>query len=159
MTVRNDLGGNPISSPPSSCTRRTHCVETRGVSPRGAWRPRECLLNQPPGGVRSILRFFYSFRDRDHLYLGCRFDGKSLSIPPISRLYQVAECVGGGHLILLIEWDVFRGGFYEVLRDRSCYPPFSRPCLWICTNLRGFRFSRCPLSYLDLPLNEHSDAP
>lgn len=46
-------------------------------------------LVSPPGGAEWIVRLYYSFQDRDHLYLvslSVFCHGKSLSIPLIPRI-------------------------------------------------------------------------
>lgn len=67
-------------------------------------------LVSAPGGAEWIVRLFYSFQDRDHLYLVRQAIDMYL-IDLISR-YQVLEYMGGGDLLnLLIEQDVFEEDF------------------------------------------------
>lgn len=95
-------------------------------------------LVSPPGGAEWIVRLFYSFQDRDHLYLVsltllCR--GRSLSISLIFRIQsrQVLEYMGGGDLLnLLIERDVFEEDFTRFyVAEVSVYRPFNSFCPWI----------------------------
>lgn len=100
-------------------------------------------LVNPPGGAEWIVRLFYSFQDRDHLYLvssRCFFcHGESLSISLISRagFYQVLEYMGGGDLLnLLIERDVFEENFARFYAaEVTGYRPFNFLCPWIPTFL------------------------
>ena len=85
-------------------------------------------LVSPPGGAEWIVRLFYSFQDRDHLYLvSLIVFGESLPISSILRMgfYQVLEYMGGGDLLnLLIERDVFEEDFTRFyVAEVSGYQP------------------------------------
>lgn len=62
-----------------------------------------------PAGSEWIVRLFYSFQDRDHLYLVCYMCSLVLVA---HNVVQVLEFMGGGDLLnLLIERDVFEEDF------------------------------------------------
>lgn len=99
-------------------------------------------LVSPPGGAEWIVRLYYSFQDRDHLYLvslGPFRRGGSLliSLIPYFQFPQVLEYMGGGDLLnLLIERDVFEEDFTRFyVAEVSVYRPFSCLCPWIPTFL------------------------
>jgi serine/threonine protein kinase len=63
-----------------------------------------------PNGAEWIVRLFYSFQDRDHLYLVCAGSSRTDHLNSLRR--QVLEFMGGGDLLnLLIEKDVFEENF------------------------------------------------
>ena len=101
---------------------------------------KDASLVTPPGGAEWIVRLFYSFQDRDHLYLVSLIvlcHGETLPIPSMSPtgLYQVLEYMGGGDLLnLLIERDVFEEDFTRFyVAEVSGYRPFNCFCPWIPT--------------------------
>ena len=92
-------------------------------------------LVSAPGGAEWIVRLFYSFQDRDHLYLVsldvfCRGESLSISLISPAGFYQVLEYMGGGDLLnLLIERDVFEEDFTRFYAaEVSFYPSFSCLC-------------------------------
>ena len=93
---------------------------------------KDASLVTPPGGAEWIVRLFYSFQDRDHLYLVSLIVlswQKSIDfIDPPTGFYQVLEYMGGGDLLnLLIERDVFEEDFTRFyVAEVSDYLPFSR---------------------------------
>jgi len=97
-------------------------------------------LVSPPGGAEWIVRLFYSFQDRDHLYLVslidfCHGESLSISLIPRAEYYQVLEYMGGGDLLnLLIKRDVFEEDFtrFYVAEVSTCRP-FNCLCSWLPT--------------------------
>ena len=80
-----------------------------------------------PGGAEWIVRMFYSFQDRDHLYLVCAVLTEIIHVPS-HTLRKVLEYMGGGDLLnLLIEKDIFEEDFARfyvaemVLAIESCH--------------------------------------
>lgn len=73
---------------------------------------RAASLVTAPGGAEWIVKLYYSFQDRDNLYL-VRGNRKSNSSATLTDGYcQVLEFMGGGDLLnLLIEKDVFEEDF------------------------------------------------
>lgn len=75
---------------------------------------KSAALVSSPGSADWIVRLFYSFQDRDHLYLvillgACHTPFTSLIPRSISK---VLEYMGGGDLLnLLIEMDTFEENF------------------------------------------------
>jgi len=95
-------------------------------------------LVSPPGGAEWIVRLFYSFQDRDHLYLVslvdfCHGESLSISLIPRAEYHQVLEYMGGGDLLnLLIKRDVFEEDFTRFyVAEVSTYRPFNPLCSWI----------------------------
>jgi len=99
---------------------------------------KSAALVHRPGGAEWIVRLFYSFQDRDHLYLVSRhvpkaavdfFNTDFISLLTASFNFpQVLEYMGGGDLLnLLIERDVFEESFTrfyvaEVGSPSRCLP-------------------------------------
>ena len=62
-----------------------------------------------PSSADWIVRLFYSFQDRDNLYL-VRL--ATLFVRSLANLYKILEFMGGGDLLnLLIEKDIFEEDF------------------------------------------------
>jgi len=75
-------------------------------------------LVHSPRGAEWIVRLYYSFQDRDHLYLVShqiyfpKVAVEGLISTSFPNIYQVLEYMGGGDLLnLLIERDVFEEDF------------------------------------------------
>jgi protein-serine/threonine kinase len=78
-----------------------------------------------PNSAQWIVKMFYSFQDRDHLYL-VGDKKKGIYGVALTRFFQILEYMAGGDLLnLLIERDVFEEGFTrfyaaEVRMSLSC---------------------------------------